>query len=264
MAYVKLTGLPKLYFAHIYGAEEYVNELPACKNKIEISYVSEGRMSGVKGGVSYTNEKYDVSCNLYLTKTLVNCKCFHEHHTTAFQVPFEITEERQETALSLPSRLSLSTYGHIHELIDEIIRLNTLHPERHFTLSGLFLQLLEEYSLLSETGGEKQYQSAALYVRKAKEYIYKNLHRPITQKEIARQLNITPEHLCAVFKKANDMPLMHFVNQVKLSKIREVMKHENLKLYEAAELYGYSDPNYVSRLFKKYYDKNITDHETEN
>ena len=67
MSYVKLTGLPKLYFAHIYGAEGYVNELPACENKIEISYVSEGRMCGVKGDMSYTNEKYDVSCNLYLT-----------------------------------------------------------------------------------------------------------------------------------------------------------------------------------------------------
>ena len=52
---------------------------------------------------------------------------------------------------------------------------------------------------------------------------------------------------------------MQFVNKVKLSKICAVMKHENLKLYEAAELYGYSDPNYVSRLFKKYYNKNITD-----
>ena len=259
MAYVKLTGLPKLYFAHIYGAEEYVNELPVCENKIEISYVSEGRISGTQDGVYSVGEKYDVSCNLYRTKTLVNCKGFHEHHTTAFHVPFEIAEEKDEATLSLPRRLPLSEYGHIHELIDEIIRLNTIHPERHFALSGLFLQLLDEYSRLGETGGEKQYQSAALYVRKAKEYIYKNLYRPITQKEIARQLGITPEHLCAVFKKANDMPLMHFVNQVKLSKIRAVMKHENLKLYEAAELYGYSDPNYVSRLFKKYYDKNITD-----
>lgn len=259
MPYVKLTGLPKPYFAHIYGAKEYINELPVCDNKIEISYVSEGRMCGVKDDLSYINEKYDVSCNLYRTKTLVNCKTFHEHHTVAFRVPFEITKEKEETSLSLPGRLSLSEYGRIHELIDEIICLNTLHSERHFALSGLFLQLLEEYSLLGETSGEKRYQNVALYVRKAKEYIYKNLNRPITQKEIAKQLGITPEYLCAVFKKANDMPLMHYVNQVKLSKIRAVMKHENLKLYEAAELYGYRDPNYVSRLFKKYYDKNITD-----
>ena len=259
MSYVNLTGLPKLYFAHIYGAEGYVNELPACENKIEISYVSEGRMCGVKGDMSYTNEKYDVSCNLYLTKALVNCKGFHEHHTVAYRVPFELADKKEETALNLPVRLSLSEYGRIHELIDEIIRLNTLHPERHFALSGLFLQLLEEYSFLSKTSEEKRYQSAALYVHKAKEYIYKNLHRPIMQKEIAKQLGITPEYLCIVFKKANDMPLMQFVNKVKLSKIRTVMKHENLKLYEAAELYGYSDPNYVSRLFKKYYDKNITD-----
>lgn len=259
MRYIRLKGLSKIYFAHIYGAEEYVNELPVCENKIEISYVSEGRMPSRQGELDIVAEKYDLSCNLFNAKTFVRCKSFHEHHTVAFYAPYEYAEEKEEGVLRLPRRLSLSEHGHIHELIDEIIRLNTIHPERTFALSGLFLQLLEEYSLLSETSGEKQYQSAAPYVRKAKEYIYKNLHRPITQKEIAKHLGITPEHLCTVFKKANDMPLMHFVNQVKLSKIRAVMKHENLKLYEAAELYGYSDPNYVSRLFKKYYGKNITD-----
>ncbi|MBQ8322453.1 MAG: helix-turn-helix domain-containing protein [Clostridia bacterium] len=72
-------------------------------------------------------------------------------------------------------------------------------------------------------------------------------------------MGITSEYLCAVFKKANEVSLIMFINQTKLSKIRSVMKRENRKLYEAAEPYGYSDPNYMSRLFKKYYGKNVTD-----
>ena len=80
-----------------------------------------------------------------------------------------------------------------------------------------------------------------------------------TQREIAEHLGITSEYLCAVFKKANEVSLIMFINQTKLSKIRSVMKRENRKLYEAAEPYGYSDPNYMSRLFKKYYGKNVTD-----
>ena len=54
------------------------------------------------------------------------------------------------------------------------------------------------------------------------------------------------------------MPPMQFVNRVKLSSIRMLMAKENLKLYEAAQRYGYSDANYVSKLFKKYYGINIT------
>ena len=51
---------------------------------------------------------------------------------------------------------------------------------------------------------------------------------------------------------------MQFVNRVKLSSIRMLMAKENVKLYEAAQRYGYSDANYVSKLFKKYYGINIT------
>jgi YesN/AraC family two-component response regulator len=41
------------------------------------------------------------------------------------------------------------------------------------------------------------------------------------------------------------------------------MEKEPVHLYEAAALFGYSDPNYVSRLFKKYYGYNITDKENQ-
>ena len=259
MEYIKITGLPTILFAHIYGAQAYENELPPCKNKIEISYVSEGRMVSKSSKTEIVSEKYDLTCNIYTELLSIRCKSFHEHHTAAFSLPFEIVEEKDEDGLSLPLHLSLSKRDKIHDLIDEIIRINTVHPERNFALTGLFLQLIEEYASLSEQSDDKQYQSAALYARKAKEYIYKNLHRAITQKEVAKHLGITPEYLCSVFKKANDISLTRFINQVKLSKIRTVMQRENLKLYEAAELYGYNDPNYVSRLYKKYYDKNITD-----
>ena len=36
-------------------------------------------------------------------------------------------------------------------------------------------------------------------------------------------------------------------------------KNEHMNLNRAAALYGYTDPNYVSRIYKKYYGKNITD-----
>ena len=53
--------------------------------------------------------------------------------------------------------------------------------------------------------------------------------------------------------------MVNFINKIKLEKIRELMEKQNLKLYQAAELLGFSDPNYVSNLYKKYYHINITD-----
>ena len=51
---------------------------------------------------------------------------------------------------------------------------------------------------------------------------------------------------------------MSFINRTKLRKIKTLIDRENMKLYQAAEAFGYSDANYVSRLYKKLFGKNIT------
>ena len=54
------------------------------------------------------------------------------------------------------------------------------------------------------------------------------------------------------------MPMMAFINRVKLEQIRTLMENNHLTLARAAEQYGYSDPNYVSRLYSKYFGTPIT------
>ena len=81
----------------------------------------------------------------------------------------------------------------------------------------------------------------------------------ITQKSVAQYLSITPEYLCSVFKKVEGISFQKYVNYEKLEAIKNLIEKEQAHLYEAATLFGYSDPNYVSRLFKKYYGYNITD-----
>ena len=78
------------------------------------------------------------------------------------------------------------------------------------------------------------------------------------QRDIAAHLGITPEYLCSIFKKSEGVSIMHFINTVKLTSIRSLMEKDGLTLAQAAHLYGYADPNYVSRLHKQYFHINIT------
>ena len=55
------------------------------------------------------------------------------------------------------------------------------------------------------------------------------------------------------------MTVMRYVNTLKLENIKTLMDNANLKLYEAAAIYGYSDPNYVSRLYKQLFGYNISE-----
>lgn len=261
MQYIKLKGYPKgVRFAHGNTLERYHNVMqPSKQSVIEITYFSEGRLSFFQSGKEILSEKHDVNCNLHRETTEVYAPSFHEHQSICFFINYDLCEADESGALCLPRLLKCSQKGKIHSLIDEIIHIHTLHKERSLTLSGLFLQLLGEYDFLARAQINEQFENASLYVRKAKEYVYQNIHRLITQREIAAHLGITPEYLCALFKQAGETPLMKYIHQVKLSKMYEIMQKDHLKLYQAAELYGYKDPNYVSRLFKKYYARNITE-----
>ncbi len=245
MKYIKIKTIPKILFAHSFGAEKYEKALPVRNNRIEISYISKGEMT--VNAVS--KSKYTISCNIFDKETRISTPRFHEHHTVCFTLEYDIVENNDKDTLALPETLTFSEYQHCHELIDKIIQLYTLYPEDELTLSGMFLELISECSKQSTHPGRMR---ASVYADKAKEYVYSHLYESITQRDVAEKLGITPEYLCAVFKKANGISFMKFVNFTKLSKIKDIMKRENLKLYEAAEIFGYSDPNYVSRLRKKY------------
>ena len=147
----------------------------------------------------------------------------------------------------------------VHRLIDEIIRIYSHFPDRKYRLGGLVLELLDEIDRRTNPNHSEKNRKESFYEYKAIKYIYDNVDKPITQRDIARHLGITPEYFSAVFKNAKGISPKQFVNRVKLSSIRMLMARENLKLYEAAARYGFTDANYVSKLFKKYYGINITE-----
>ncbi|MBE6613308.1 MAG: helix-turn-helix transcriptional regulator, partial [Ruminococcaceae bacterium] len=145
----------------------------------------------------------------------------------------------------------------IRERIDEIIRRKTIAPEDDITLAGLFLTLLGELA---------DYQKKSIscpqfspHVERAKRYISAHLHEPISQKQLALELGITPEYLCAIFKKSEGESLIHYTNRMKLATICAILQNEQIPLSEAAAMYGYADPNYVSRLYKSYFGRTISE-----
>lgn len=257
MSKIKLLNTPKIEFAHTFSADEYCNFIPKKENCIEISYISDGNSFVEVANENFQNDKYSVSVNFRTNGIKVSAPKYHEHHSVCFSANFKLDNIKQKNFCGYIS-LEFGGKEKLHTLIDEIIYVNTLYPERQLTVIGLFLQIIDEINALQNHNITKA-DFASLYAIKAKEYVYKNLNRPIQQKDVAFHLGITPEYLCYVFKKANGVSLMQFINTTKLTKIRQLMTKENLKLYEAASMYGFADANYASKLHKKYFGYNITE-----
>ena len=260
MQYVRLLSLPKLKFAHVFGADKYDNVLK--KNPegfIEVSYIKEGEMRKFHNGEWFCRREGDIFCNTFVHETRVSTDAWHEHHTVGFSVLMEYSPTEKAGFLPLPEHLPYSVESQrAIQLIDEIIAKEQNHGVSPLVLNGLFLQLLGEISALAQTQTSEQTAPSLYYVHKAKAFIKERLTKPITQKEIAAHLHITPQYLCQLFKSATGETVISYINRTKLNRIRILIERENVKLYQAAELYGYADPNYVSRLYKKYYGHTIT------
>lgn len=262
MQKIKPLGIPTIEYAQIFSIPQ--SNVDATRHgQFMISYVSEGKFELTAGGNPTSKGKeirrsiYDVFCSCVGFDREEHFEFFHEHHAVCFSMDFQVVDEGDE-GICLPERLEYGAPYEVHRLIDEIIRIYSHFPERKYHLAGLVLQLLDEIDRQALPNVSEKNRNESLYEYKAIKYIYENVDKPITQRDIARHLGITPEYFSAVFKNAKGISPKQFVNRVKLSSIRMLMAKENLKLYEAAQRYGFTDANYVSKLFKKYYGINIT------
>ncbi|MBQ8684031.1 MAG: helix-turn-helix transcriptional regulator [Clostridia bacterium] len=257
MRRIQLHTIPEIWFGHTWSSPEYDTTIPAYENKLEICFFSEGTAIMETDGQSYTVEKNDVIVNCFQAPLTIRTTVPHAHHTVAFIVNYTVSEEEGTYA---PFLTKFDSSNHkIARLIDQIIYQNTIALDSNLTCAGLLLELIGELHEVHRRREQHISHGEARYVQEAKRYILKHLHFPITQREVAAHLGITPEYLCALFKKVEKETVLGFINRIKLEGIRSLMEREGLKLYQAAEQYGYADPNYVSRLFKKVYRMNCSD-----
>ncbi len=261
--YIKLQEIPEMVFAMSVAAEDYKNSFiaqPEGRTFLEITYVSQGTLEiELSDGRKFYAPKNSVICSTHTEDMKLYCKGSHGHHTVEFAFHDCYTNENTEGALCLPFVIHLSEEGRIHRLIDEIIATNTMHSKGPFASTGLFLQLLDAIDRTAKNPKDRNAYYYSRYIKATKNYVYKHLTEPIKQRDIAEHLGVSPEHLCYAFKKSEGIPLMQFINRIKLERILALMENEDFTLARAASLYGYSDPNYVSRLYKKYFGYNITD-----
>lgn len=260
MDYINLKSVPKIEFAHAFEIDKYQVHFRKKINWMEIAYLKEGEFHLLQNGIASVAYAGDMICILGQSELDIRAYRYHCHHTVGVSVEFTGSETPDGGCIVLPQIIrSGPNSSRFRDLIDQIIDTNRISPERNLKCSGLFLQLLDEISETCKENGEGDGSGNNLYIRKAKRYIYSHLHQPISQKEIADFLGITPQYLCAMFRKNTGESVIQLIHRSKLDGIRILMEQENVSLRIASERYGFSDPNYVSRLYKQYYGIRITE-----
>ncbi len=81
------------------------------------------------------------------------------------------------------------------------------------------------------------------------EYIQTHLEKPMKVGIIARQLEVTPEHLCRVFKQDTRQTPLQYINDAKMDRAKILLKKSQLTVGEIAYRLGYKSRDHFSRLF---------------
>ncbi|MBQ8718643.1 MAG: helix-turn-helix transcriptional regulator [Clostridia bacterium] len=255
----EIETLPCVKFAHIFHADTYDNVFTTRAHAMEITFISEGAITVGYGGEEHVAAQGDIVCLPYdLSRISVKSDTYHEHHTVYAQLTWSLQAHADGLYLPLITPAKYNTRAAAN-IIDRLIRDPLLYKNSPTKGAALFLDLLCEIDQCNKKAQKLKLPGEVLYTQRAKEYVQEHLHLPITQKSVAEHLSISPAYLCAVFKKVEGIPFQKYVNYQKLEGIKHLLEKEPVHMYQAAALFGYSDPNYVSRLFKQHYGYNITD-----
>ena len=117
------------------------------------------------------------------------------------------------------------------------------------TLHGWFIRKLEQCCTNIAAKPKAMTDSA---VMKAKTYIDGNYGRDLSLDEVSKAVDISPYYFSKLFKEETGENFIEYLTKVRISRAKELLTDPNVSIKEVCASSGYSDPNYFSRIFKKY------------
>lgn len=116
-------------------------------------------------------------------------------------------------------------------------------------LKEWFFRKTKEVCQNMESAKEKESVSI---VEKAKKYIDDNFQKDVSLDDVSRIVDISPFYFSKLFKQEVGKNFIEYLTEVRLRKARALLNNPQYSIKEVCVMSGYSDPNYFSRIFKKY------------
>lgn len=91
-----------------------------------------------------------------------------------------------------------------------------------------------------------------LLYKTVERYISENLEEEIDLEKVAAQFNLSSFYFSRTFKDIVGYNFSDYVNIIRIKKSKELLKNDSISIKEICYKVGYSDPNYFSKVFKKY------------
>lgn len=154
--------------------------------------------------------------------------------------PNEIYKEVREIIIQI--------FGeHVKESVEDKIYLNSLYYKLLSILSGNFLLTDKNIQYADK------HSDSAERVQRIFDYVHLNYKNPISLKEVADYLFLSPTYLSKFIKKASGMSFVDLLNSVRLNHAMEEILYSNASIIKIAMENGFASVAAFNRVFKDVY-----------
>ena len=126
---------------------------------------------------------------------------------------------------------------------------SVLATENFEELKSWFLQKIAESARNASTKADEK---ANRVIVKARAFIDRNFNRDLTLEEVSREVHVSPYYFSKLFKEQTGDNFINYLTLRRVGTAKLLLADGKLNIKAICTEIGYNDPNYFSRLFKRF------------
>ena len=119
-----------------------------------------------------------------------------------------------------------------------------------FTYEELHESLKEKTAQYFEDARNSQPENSTIFM--IKDYISRNyMNDTLSVKDISSHVYLSASYVCTFFKSETGQTLNQYLTEYRMKIAKILLKSNEYKIYEIAQMVGYPNTKYFNRIFKK-------------
>ena len=227
----------------------------------ELTYVDKGELLTTIDGVSYHLKQGDLI--FYAPMQFHTQSTFEKISSSYLTINFKMNFNHADLLCNKIFSLKRDSYFIVTRLIEELSNDNLYSDDLSLCyLKELIIQMLRfdnsHFHSKPTTHMQQTYENELL--NDILLYIDDNIYEKISVSTLCEHFCISTSMLHSLFKKNMNNTAKNYINELKLSKSKELIRNSTHTLSEISEMLGFSSIHYFSKKFKSYFNISPTEY----
>ena len=227
----------------------------------ELTYVDKGELLTTIDGVSYHLKQGDLI--FYAPMQFHTQSTFEKISSSYLTINFKMNFNHADLLCNKIFSIQRDSYFIVTKLIEELSNDNLYSDDLSLCyLKELIIQMLRldnsHFHSKPTTHMQQTYENELL--NDILLYIDNNIYEKISVSTLCEHFCISTSMLHSLFRKNMNNTAKNYINELKLSKSKELIRNSTHTLSEISEMLGFSSIHYFSKKFKSYFNISPTEY----